>query len=725
MMILFILEAALRALVVAAAVWAGLRVMRVGNVIAQKAAWSLVLAAAILMPLLLPLALRLNWLPAATFVLPQPQWRSARHAASMTVQQSAAPGYAPFDPAPAGVPNGQEATRPPESHPFASLSALSGNSASRSTIQTPPPVARNVATETGSLLPPPAALAGLLYLAVCAALILRLFYGLVSAVILWREAEPVPLHFAADVSLPLRSSRAVSSPVTIGCGVLLPDCYDEWDPEKLRIVLAHERSHIRQGDFYLQLLAGFYAAVFWFSPLGWWLKRKLSDLGEAISDRAGLEYAESRSSYAQILLEFAAQPHPTLIGVAMARTSSLSHRIERLLNEASFRQAFAGGRRRALLAVLMVPAALFAATVLIRVQSAEAASPAALVAEPPVHLEAIDAGQPAHDLAQTSGQSNPDSAPAAPPSPASPMAPARAQDVAPVATPAAPSSPVDAPVAPAPQADAVPAPPAPPEPSEDEENDSVTVGRGKSMTITSRNENRIRASRDAGSGRGSGYRYSYSDDGDSWAMINGPGEHVRFSGDWNDGRPEELKKAEKLAHGKFLWFEHKGKSYFIDDPGILAGIDAMYKPMEELGRQQEELGRQQEKLGKEQERLGNLQAQASVPAPDISKEMAELNAAIAKLQAKKGATVTQDDLGDIQGKIGDLQGKLGDLEGKIGERQGEFGEQQGRLGAEQGKLGEQQGRLGAEQGRIAADADRKIKVIIDDSLRNGKARPVD
>jgi len=37
------------------------------------------------------------------------------------------------------------------------------------------------------------------------------------------------------------------------------------------------------------MLAGLYAAVFWFSPLGWWLKRKLSDLGEAISDRPALK----------------------------------------------------------------------------------------------------------------------------------------------------------------------------------------------------------------------------------------------------------------------------------------------------------------------------------------------------------------------------------------------------------------------------------------------------
>ena len=156
-----------------------------------------------------------------------------------------------------------------------------------------------------------------------------------------------------------------------------------WDEEKLRIVLAHERSHIRQGDFYLQLAAAFYAALFWFSPLGWWLKRKLYELGEAISDRAGLEQAASRSSYAQILLEFAALPRPTLTGVAMARTSHLSQRIERLLNESSFRHSFAAAGRRALLAVLLVPVALFAATALVRVEaSVETASkPAAITGQ--------------------------------------------------------------------------------------------------------------------------------------------------------------------------------------------------------------------------------------------------------------------------------------------------------------------------------------------------------
>jgi hypothetical protein len=41
-----------------------------------------------------------------------------------------------------------------------------------------------------------------------------------------------------------------------------------------------------------------------------------------------------------------------------------------------------------------------------------------------------------------------------------------------------------------------------------------------------------------------------------------------------------------------------------------------------------------------------------------------------------------------------------------------------------GTLGAEQGRLGAEQGRVAAEADRKVKSIIDEALRDGKAKPV-
>jgi beta-lactamase regulating signal transducer with metallopeptidase domain len=225
--------------------------------------------------------------------------------------------------------------------------------------------------------------AWLVYLLVSAALLLRLTYGALSAVLLWLSAQPVApdaLPHSYGANLKLRRSREISSPLTIGSGVLLPEDFCAWDARKLRIVLAHERSHVRQGDFYLQLLAGIYTAIFWFSPLGWWLKRKLSGLSETISDRAGLREAASRSSYAQILIEFAVAPRSTYAhspfgGVAMARPSHLTERIEKLLNESSFHHAFAGSRGRVLAAVLLVPTALIGATALVRVEAAAKPAP--------------------------------------------------------------------------------------------------------------------------------------------------------------------------------------------------------------------------------------------------------------------------------------------------------------------------------------------------------------
>jgi hypothetical protein len=604
--------------------------------------------------------------------------------------------------------------------------------------------------------------------------LIRLGGGLIAAMRLWRRAQPVAeaLPMANDASVDIRWSAEVSSPVTICSGIVLPADYRSWDGEKLRVVLAHERSHIRQKDFYLQLLAGVYAAVVWFSPLGWWLKHKLSDLAEAISDRAGLEEAADRASYAQILLEFAAAPRPTLIGVAMARSGSLSRRIERLLNDVSFRQAFAGSSR-ALAAVLVVPVVLFAVAAMVRVEAAGQQAPTAPAPAVAPQAPSAPALTPVTPVAE---------APAAPiAGEAAPAAPETDEDWTPslpalapqAAVPAAPSAPAIAPVAPAggpvmmiaPPAPAgrkmmlmVPKTPAPPDgalmiipqgpvrmkiiqgrkvpeaglvggplapkmamilPRE-----GYGEGRGYGSGQSTTTENGTASY--SKNGKHSGYHYSYSSNGESYAVLRGGDmNHMTFSGNWMEGRHEEMEKAQKLAGGKdILWFTHDGKDYFVDDPATLSQIEAMYKPMEELGRQQDELGKKQEVLGKQQEDLGKQQETASIPTPDMSKEIARIDAAMAKLKASQGKNMTQEEFGDLQEKVGELQARLGEMQGRIGEKQGEFGTRMGELGEKMGELGAKMGELGEQQGRIGQEADHKVKSIIDESLKNGKAHPV-
>jgi BlaR1 peptidase M56 len=719
-----LVDGAVRAVLVAGVVWAGLRLLGARNVVAQKAAWGLVLAGALLMPIVVPWAAGVAWLPEqARLVVPAYGWlqgvgprsESQRPATDAVAMRHAVPDTAvitvqgsPVAAEPVPQVDRLRAPNPGSAHPDRFPAPTISNSATPGTEGEVRPFS------TGRrLFLPVSDMAWLLYGSVCVALLLRLFYGLGAAADLWQTAEPIEIEPASvSAGMRLRCSHRISSPVTVGSGVVFPADYDEWDAEKLRIVLAHERSHVRQGDFYLQALAGLYTALFWFSPLGWWLKRKLSDLSEAISDRAGLQEAASHASYAQILLEFAALPRRTQIGVAMARSGRLSQRIERLLNENHFRQAFAGGRRRVLAALLLVPVALFAAAALIRVEAAQTMQRPA-VTQGAVIMETHPQAEPATDEQMTLAVDA--QAPAAPPAPAS--APA----------PPAPNAP-----APADAPEAAPAPEAPEAPPAAEADNAVTQDQEENATAAQCNSNSHSNSRSESQHRVTrvssrhGYSYSYDSNGDSYALISGNNKnHVQFSGDWYDGRRADLDKARAVAHGDFLWFTRNGKSYVVDDPQTIARIQAMYRPMEDLGRQQEELGRKQEELGKQQEELGRQQEEASIPTPDISKEMADLNAAVARLQAKKNGTVTQEQLADLEGTIGELQGKLGGLQGEVGAKQGELGRKQGLLGEQQGKLGAQQGRLGEEQGRIAREADQKVKSIIDESLKDGKAKPVE
>lgn len=366
-----LIEAALRSLVLALMIWAGLRIFRIRHVNSQRHAWTAVLIGSLLMPFALPLTARWHSLPLVT-IPASTALSDIRTVAAPASPATVSTATLSSDPAIIlTLPNQSGATR------TATASRNLVHRPTSSSIQLQDQGVISARTFLGGLQWSLLGFAFCFYFLIAAALLVRLLLGLASAVRLWHSSIPVPPDAAAQIGADfnLRMSYRISSPVTIGSCVVLPAGYASWTEEKLRIVLAHERSHVSLLDFYVQILASLYAALTWFSPLGWWLKHKLSDLGEAIGDRSGLNAAPNRAAYAQVLLEFAAAPRPTHTGVAMARPSSISRRIERLLNDSYLRHAFSGGTR-ARVAVL-VSTILFAAAALVRVQAATEVKPAA------------------------------------------------------------------------------------------------------------------------------------------------------------------------------------------------------------------------------------------------------------------------------------------------------------------------------------------------------------
>lgn len=748
-----VIEAALRGLLFAAVVGAGLSLLRVRHIPTRKAAWTLVLVAAMAMPFLMRssvlggLQQKLGW--------------------AVPIRMSAA--------APATAPaitalSAESAVRDSAVIPVETKRTDSSPAAAAETtvipdLDAPLPIEAQTsipAPRKNFAWPPVGRILVWTYLAVAGILLLRLLFGLGAALRLWVMAEPVSPLVSPDGNV--RASRNIASPVTVGSGIVLPADYAQWERSRLRMVLAHEQSHVRQMDFWLQLLAGLYAAALWFSPLGWWLRRKLAQLGEAMSDRAGMDAANSGSDYAQVVLEFAALPRRRLPGVAMASTGNLTRRIDSLLNESRFRSAFAEGRRRALASLLLIPAALFTAMVLVRVPAAAAqAAPAnsgpkgAPVTSGPKNAPAqpgpagapTGAGpaQPAPTGAPSGSgpvQAAPQSVPMPPPphDPAAPIVPPNAEQT--VVPPGAP-----------PQAAPLPPPTIREGAGSGEGSGQSAAGSG--TTIVTRHRN---------GSDSSDFDYHAMPNGDAWAVASGAWSDANLPSSLSATRRAEIERAHRTANGPFLWFTHDGKSYVVTDPAAVARIEGMYEAFDALSQENfVQLPDLSQVTAEAQEAIARAQADIRVQfSPQVMAQYeADIKAAQAEFTPEKMAELKkqlQDTMksaqqylspqkqAELQGQIAQAEKNLqkaqahwnaqtqADMQARMAEMQKHLAEEQNHIAAAEAKLNssEMQARMAEAEKRVAEaqrrarsmDAqriDRRVEQIIQESLANGTAHP--
>lgn len=161
------------------------------------------------------------------------------------------------------------------------------------------------------------------------AIVLRVVLGVALSFRLLTRAVPVRPEWATGNRV--RISRDIAGPVTIAHVILLPIDVVDWSAEMRLAVLAHERAHVARWDFAMLIVSQLNRALFWFSPLSWWLHRRLVALTELASDDQAMASTRDRLAYAEILLEMGRRSGPVFRGPAMARPSTLPHRIDRIL----------------------------------------------------------------------------------------------------------------------------------------------------------------------------------------------------------------------------------------------------------------------------------------------------------------------------------------------------------------------------------------------------------
>ena len=520
------------------------------------------------------------------------------------------------------------------------------------------------------------------YLAVALYLLFRLVIGVMVSHRLVRNSIAVDEpRLTALIRYPnsrrvaqIRESESVAVPLTIGVlkpAIVLPISWRDWDDDKLAGVLTHEMSHVLRRDCLSQHVSLLHRAVFWFSPLAWWLNRQIIELAEQASDEEALSRGADQHSYARTLLGFLEVAQAGRIhwqGVSMASSGPTEKRLEKVL-------AWTGEKKMATRKSAFIAAMLLAIPVSYLVAAGVPVSPspaAQTVMLAQDQAPAAPAQQPAQPPAI-------DTAPAHPASPPGPSG--MAGDMAPVApanavSPAAPSSPDVAAVS-----------------SSDQDQDTSETRH-----------------------RGFWYGYGYNDE-QRFVIVSGKSDSFTMSGTGEDARHAERLK--QRIPGDFIWFDRDEKSYIIRDQATVDRARQLWAPQQELGKKEAELGKQQQALGKQQEELGRRMQAVRVKVPDMTAELDRLKAELQKL----GPDATVEQIGRIQSEIGRLQSKIGRLQADAGDDRGKLGEEMGVLGEKQGELGRQQGELGRQQAELSEEANRKMKQLLDEAIKKGIAQP--
>jgi TonB family protein len=188
----------------------------------------------------------------------------------------------------------------------------------------------------------------------------RLLVALARLARLSARARPL----SAEGGVRVRESAGIRTPMTWGAlrpVILLPESARQWSAARLRVVLAHERAHVRRQDWLTRIVAQAAAALYWFHPLAWVALGELRKESERAADDAVLRSGEIAPDYAGHLLEIAksmgSRSPLAAAGIAMAQPSGLEWRLAALLDPRVRRHALT---RRGLAGAALVAALLLA-----------------------------------------------------------------------------------------------------------------------------------------------------------------------------------------------------------------------------------------------------------------------------------------------------------------------------------------------------------------------------
>ncbi len=182
--------------------------------------------------------------------------------------------------------------------------------------------------------------------------------------------EECRAHLGLRRPVALLENPAVETPLSTGLlrpAIVLP-AGESIRREELRYVFLHELTHIKRGDLWVRLLAMLAAAVHWYDPLAYILKRGIRRVSEQNCDElvAGPLSGGQRFAYGSMLLRLAAEggAYPQEWAAPLSARDTVERRLYSVLHPEKLK-----GRRRLLALGLALVIAVCGATAALAAQT--------------------------------------------------------------------------------------------------------------------------------------------------------------------------------------------------------------------------------------------------------------------------------------------------------------------------------------------------------------------
>ena len=115
--------------------------------------------------------------------------------------------------------------------------------------------------------------------------------------------------------------------------VMLPPAFDRLEPAFQRAIVCHELLHIERRDFARVVVEDVAAALLWFHPWVWLLRRRIRLHREQVVDAEVVRRTDDRRAYVRCLVELAGHPLTLRIASPMLRSSELRTRTDALFEK--------------------------------------------------------------------------------------------------------------------------------------------------------------------------------------------------------------------------------------------------------------------------------------------------------------------------------------------------------------------------------------------------------